>query len=69
MFVSIQTLTATGQHVTRVYLNAAGVQNKKHELIQFLLDEDVDIMLIRETWLKVCYPKLHSIKNQSNLWI
>lgn len=34
-----------------VYWNARGILNKKYELQQFLAEEDVDIMIIGETWL------------------
>lgn len=35
-----------------VYWNAAGLRIKKHEVMAFLQKENIDIMLIGETWLK-----------------
>lgn len=34
------------------YWNACAVTNKKHELMNFLVEENIDIMLLGETWLK-----------------
>lgn len=34
------------------YWNACGILNKKHELLNFLTKENIDIMLLGETWLK-----------------
>lgn len=35
-----------------VYWNADGVQGKKPELQHFIEEEDVDVMLLGETWLR-----------------
>lgn len=38
--------------LTISYWDANGIKDKKHEILQFLRDHDVDIMLIGETWLR-----------------
>lgn len=34
------------------YWNASGVTNKKEELITYLHDENIDVMMLGETWLR-----------------
>lgn len=46
----------TTKTVKIAYWNASGIKNKKHELLFFLQENNIDVMLIGETWLK---PKDH----------